>query len=242
MNETSDRPRRRVCVAVDIQGYTDLELPGQRDAQETLRAALERAASCIGLDRARWARQESGDGELAVLDDDDEMLVVECLPAALSRALREVAPASGLRVRLAVHHGLVQAAANGFAGDGVNEVCRIVNAERVRATLDRSAGANVVVALSERIYSDIVEQRRITLHPSDFQRVQLRNKSWSGAAWLFVPNGRAHIPKAEPDPKPRPGAVTQHATGGAVIQSGRDSTIGSMTTVHGDLHQRFGHG
>ncbi|MBY8854075.1 hypothetical protein K7G98_39935, partial [Saccharothrix sp. MB29] len=90
------------------------------------------AAAHAGLDRSRWAVQASGDGELAVLPADvREKRVVDDLPEALALALvahnSEARTETRLRVRLAVHQGLVRAAAGGYAGTGVVTATRMVD-------------------------------------------------------------------------------------------------------------------
>jgi hypothetical protein len=232
--------RRRLCVAVDIQGYTPHSGPWQAEAQRALAWALDEAASQCGLRREDWWRQDSGDGEMAVIDDDGcEPVVVERFPIAVSEALRTASPKGDVRVRLAVHHGVAQPAAKGYAGPGVNEVSRILNADAVRGVLDAVPGANLALLLSERTFLDVVRRGYTALRTADFQPLAVRNKEFSERVWVTVPGADLTLDlpdQAEPDDPEQGASVRQTATGRTVWQAGRDVRIDSYNDVTGDLH------
>jgi hypothetical protein len=225
---TSPDPVRRTCVTVDIENYSGLDARTQHTAQRELANALDAAAAEAGLRRLDWLRQESGDGELAVLpSDESEPLAVGAFPIALDGRLRELHQRTGLllRVRLAINHGMVAQAPFGHSGYGPVDVVRIADADGVRKALATIPEARVVLALSAAVYRDIVEQGHTEFRSDQFRKVSVPRIG--GTAWITVPGvSPSRIPKdAEPKQTP-PGQMHQRveATHSVVNQSGRDTT------------------
>ena len=195
---------RRLCMMVDLEGYSRRDGPGQEGAQLALAEALDTAAAASGLRRNTWFRQDSGDGELAVLPaEEPEAVLVSAFPAAFDDALRRIHRRDGLllRTRIAVHHGVAHPAAKGYAGAGVVEVARIVGADPVRRALASVPEARVVLALSQQVYSDAVVQGYSALQPSHFRRVGIADNEFRGTAWLAIPGvdpSRMRVDEPEP--------------------------------------------
>ncbi|MGW5049596.1 hypothetical protein [Actinokineospora sp. NPDC004072] len=216
---------RSLCLAVDVQGYSGRDAPGQADAQAGLVALLDAAADAAGLDRTAWLRQQAGDGELSIVPPgQSEIAVVQRFPLELARLVfaRNVhSPADRrLRLRLAVEHGPVEPGANGFVGATAVAVSRLVDAPAARAVLAR-ADAALVQVLSDRVFLDVV-RGGYAADPAEFQPITVRVKEFEGRAWVRVP-GMAP-PAAEPppsDPAAAPPGQTVHTRiDGAVQMSG----------------------
>jgi hypothetical protein len=176
---------------VDARGYGGSDDLRQDEIQKLLPAVLDAAADRADLHRAAWARQPAGDGELAVLpDNESEPAVVDDyvreLHAALGRKNRNLRPELRLRLRLAIHHGMAKPAQMGYAGQGVVEVSRLADSAIAKAALEAS-GADLVVILSRRVFEDTVEQAHTSLAADHFRRVRVRNKELCEDAWLYVP-------------------------------------------------------
>ncbi|WP_083749400.1 hypothetical protein [Frankia sp. CcI49] len=183
--------RRAVIVAVDVMEYGRRDDGQQMDAQRDLLTVLQWASDQAGVARERWDRHPSGDGELAVLPPDvPEQRVVGQFVHELSRALtrlNEKHPAGPrLRLRLAIHHGVAASASNGVAGQGPVVVSRLVGSEELRAALT-SSGANLAVVVSGPVFNDVIAQGHTTLRPTDFREVRVREKEYTGQAWIWVP-------------------------------------------------------
>lgn len=243
MSDTGTSYRRRVCLAVDIQGYSPRSGPWHGDAQKALADALDLAATRAGLDRGAWWRQQTGDGERAVLPgDSDEAAVVGRFPIALGATLHETDPRSDVRVRLALHHGITYPAALGDAGEGLIEVCRIVDTEPLRTALAAAPEANLALALSEVMFR-AVHKGYSGLDPAAFRRAVVRAKEFHAPVWILVPDADPARRPLDADPPAEAergdGAVQQTATGHTVLQASRDMSIGSFTQVDGDLRAHF---
>ncbi|WP_306211853.1 hypothetical protein [Actinoplanes sp. RD1] len=202
---------RHLLVRVDATGYGASNDIRQAEIQATLGDVLDEAALAAGLDRALWHTQPAGDGELAVLPGSvRERSVVDgytqAIASVLSRGNGRVAPGDRLRVRLAVHFGVVSIGRLGFPGQGAVEVSRMVDGAPVRLALRRT-GAQLAVVLSETIYRDSVAQGHTELRPEQLREVEIVNKEFHRRAWLHLPGHDVH----EVDLRPEPGVSTQPA-------------------------------
>ncbi|MBW4719677.1 hypothetical protein [Saccharothrix obliqua] len=220
---------RRVLINVDVEDYSSRNDVDQHEVQHALVAVLADAAARAGLDRATWDVQGVGDGELAVLPAGaPERQVVDELPGALAAALAEhnddARPRTRLRLRVAVHQGLVRPAAGGFAGAGVVVSARMVNSAAGRRALVALPAADLVLLLSPLLYHDLVAQGHTRLSTKDFREVPVRIKKFDGTAWLHVPGQDVHALD-----------LTEPGTDAAAPP---EASAAHHTTVHGGVRAR----
>ena len=185
---------RRVLVSVDANGYGGPDSRRRYPVQERLSRILDAAAARAGLDRRRWHRHCGGDRELAVLPaSEPEHIAVDAYVRELTMGLTDhnydLMEGARIRVRMAVHHGVAIPATNGFAGQGVAVVTRLVDCEPVRNALLAAPGASLVVVVSGQVFAETVARRHTTLSPRGFRKVQVRD---GGDAWLYVPGFDVH--------------------------------------------------
>ena len=182
---------RHLLVAVDAAGYgtgTDQE---HIAVQSGLPAVLDAAAARANLRRDRWLTQQAGDGELAVLPrDEPEPVVVDQYVRYLDEALiaHNANPASKrkLRLRMAIHFGTAMPADNGYAGQGVVAVSRLVDSAAVKDALAAAPQACLAVILSRQVFDDVVRQGHVTVQPTDYAKVSVRVKEFQDEAWVKV--------------------------------------------------------
>jgi hypothetical protein len=190
----NDEFSRVLFLAVDAWRYGSRDDRQQHDLQRSLAVALSAAAERSELDRSGWYVQDGGDGLLALIPDggSEPKLVdpfVRELDTWLARHNHDLLPAARLRLRVAVHHGMGAQADLGISGNGPVHVCRLRDAGSVRAALDALPAANLVLAISQPIFEDLVCQRHTSLSADDFVRVEVAEpkKDFRAAAWLRVP-------------------------------------------------------
>lgn len=189
-------PDRRMVVAVDMEHYSRQDNRRQYQSQQVFRRMVAEAAEGLGLDRGRWSTQPSGDGELAVLPRDvAEVTVVGDFAPLLDRLLRahnrDLVPEARVRLRVAVHSGLVHLdGANGVPGEAVVTTCRLVDAPPLKRALAAFPEAAVGLIVSDRIFQEIVRQRYGRIRPDRFRRVPVRlpEKRFEHVAWISVPD------------------------------------------------------
>ncbi|GAA3460806.1 hypothetical protein ACFFSW_33705 [Saccharothrix longispora] len=248
--------QRGLLVCCDLRSYSSADDRLQRELQELLVRTLDRAGEAAGLDRSQWVRQPKGDEEWAVLPaTTPEHDVVDRYVRALAAELEHVnayrVPHARLRMRMAIHFGVTTEGANGYPGSDAVLVSRLLDSRAARAGLEQT-GADLVVVLSEAVYTSLVQGGYTTLRPADFRRVDVRVKTFSGHGWMWIPQGDAHAvrlededvtpaaaPPAHSSPPAPPGGITQNATadnGSTVIQAGRDA---HAPTQRADVIQNF---
>ncbi|MFD0203706.1 MULTISPECIES: hypothetical protein [Saccharothrix] len=228
---------RRVLLSLDVENYsarTDVE---QERVQHALANVMRDTAERAGFDRSRWSVQGSGDGELSVLPaETPEKRVIDDLPRALAESL--AAHNGGaphelkLRLRVAVHQGLVRETPYGHAGAGVTMVSRILDSDPGRLALRECPAADLVLLLSPLLYADLVMQGHTRLSPRDFREVPVVAKTFNSTAWLHVPGvdvrslplDAVRRPASGPEPIPA-------STPGAPLAPNAHNT-----TVHGGVH------
>jgi class 3 adenylate cyclase len=182
---------RHLLVAVDAAGYgtgTDQE---HLAVQSGLPDVLDAAAARAHLRRDLWLTQQAGDGELAVLPrDEPEPIVVDQYVRYLDEALtaHNANPASRrkLRLRMAIHFGTAMPADNGYAGQGVVAVSRLVESAAVKDALAAAPQACLAVILSRQVFDDVVRQGHVLVQPTDFAKVSVRVKEFQDEAWVKV--------------------------------------------------------
>ncbi|XVS64197.1 hypothetical protein ACQPYE_39140 [Actinosynnema sp. CA-299493] len=256
--------QRSLLVCCDLRSYGSADDLLQRELQELLVRSLDRAGEAAGLDRSTWRRQAKGDEEWAVLpatasEGDVVDRYVRALDAELSATNRYRVPEAKLRMRMAIHFGTTVEGANGYPGQDAVLVSRLLNSEPAHAALEQSPGSDLVVVLSDTLFTSLVAARYTTLRPEDFRRVDVRVKTFRGHGWMWLPSGDVHslvlagAPDAEPVGVAEPGvaagpvspvvdspaSVNQHAVasgGSTVIQSGRDAHV---TNQKADVIQHF---
>lgn len=213
--------RRHLCVAVDAKDYSRLDAAEQEDLQAALVLVLRRAAERAGLERLAWSRQEQGDGELALVPpDQDEKLVVDDfvreLDAALDRHNHGRRAQARLRLRLAFHHGIAYPADNGYAGPAPVVVSRLLASDDLHEALEQADDADLVVALSDGVYQDLILNRLTSLRPEAFRSCLIEGKKYRGPAWIRVlhragAGAQPAVPRpAEPEPAQRESAAARY--------------------------------
>lgn len=204
---------RRLLVAVDAAGYGAGTDRDHVALQSGLAAVLDVAAARANLRRDRWVRQQAGDGELAILPrDEPEPVVVDQYVRYLDEALtaHNADPGSRrkIRLRMAVHFGTAMPADNGYAGQGVVAVSRLVESAPVKDALAAAPQACLAVILSRQVFDDVVRQGHVSVPATGFAKVSVQVKEFQDEAWVKVVGVPQHA--AEED---RPADGTPPASG-----------------------------
>ncbi|MEV6872835.1 hypothetical protein [Amycolatopsis sp. NPDC051128] len=228
---------------MDVQGYGGRDDRQHASIQSGLLAVADTAAARSGLDRTTWHRQGAGDGELAILPagvpepavTDD---YVRELVAALADHNHDLAADARMRVRIAIHHGVAMPGANGWTGQGVVGVSRLVDSAPLRGALHTFPDADLAVLVSRQIYTDVVAQRHTSLKPAEFREVVVRQKEFTDVAWLRVPGYDVHGAPPAADPPDRPPAVTAGHHYRAEAMTVINGTVDAPNSVFGIQHGR----
>lgn len=189
-----NHPERRLMMTADMERYSRRGNLLQVEAQRAFRTILDSAAVQVGLDRPAWTRQPTGDGELAILPTNvPEPVVLARLVPEIDRLVREYnrsrLPEAKVRLRIAVHQGLVHVDGdNGFPGNSVIDVCRLLDAEPLKKVLRAFPNAGVALIVSNEIYREVVAEYYDGLRPERFRQVSVSmpDKGFHAVAWIYV--------------------------------------------------------
>lgn len=188
----------RLVLGIDIEGYSSRATQEQLEAQHRLDQVLDITATAAGLDRAHWRRQETGDGELAVLPEGVDMAkLVGSLPIQLESALAKDNKRRGfrrpLRLRLSMHFGsLVCEAPFGPAGDAPIEVMRLLNSQPLRDFLKLRKDRDLALVVSELLYQQVIKTGLTSLQISCFRPLRVTNKGIIYRGHLYYPEPPLH--------------------------------------------------
>lgn len=184
---------RKLCVAYDVESYSGRGTRGEYVAQQRLADTLELAFQDAGVPRDSLQIQEQGDGGIAFVPtggsvDEPRLLVglINSLRIRLSELNEDLVDQARVRLRVGLHEGVVHRAPHGYVGPAVIEVCRLRDADEVRSALADS-DAPMVAAVADTLYRDVLSHSYHGLPASAFIPVDVRVKSFTGRAWVYLP-------------------------------------------------------
>ena len=150
--------RRRVIVALDIEGSTSRPDPVKAELRTMIYELFDAALRSAGISARRRDRfADRGDGLLALIDPADQALLLSLALPAFSRLLtgyNASLPDPGrrdrrLRVRVVVHSGNVHDDDNGYFGEALDVAFRLLDAPSVKEALKTAHGAVLLVVSSD---------------------------------------------------------------------------------------------
>lgn len=142
-------------------------------------------------------REDRGDGAMVAVPPGVDTTVllttlVHRLRAEVRRHNDVSIEAARMRLRLAVHTGVVHSDGEGLVGTAVNYAFRILEAPQLKQVLQRT-GAEVALITSERVYDDVIQHGLGMADPAEFYRIELQVKETATAAWITVPGLSAPV-------------------------------------------------
>jgi len=227
----------RCVIGVDVLGYSQRNPRRQGDTQRELQQLLTEAADAAGLDRTAWELFHTGDGELAVLPADVNLLpVVQSFVPALHDLLvlrnGDRDPATKIRLRLAVHIGTLTPSTSGhYAGTALVTLSRLLDSPPVRKALESAERSELALILSEVVHEKVVLSGYLARGDEQFAPVvvDLPAKAFRQTAYVHVPGYDMHsfpgsgapagspTPPPPPETPPPPGGTPAPGDGGVVI-------------------------
>ncbi|GIJ48314.1 hypothetical protein Val02_52000 [Virgisporangium aliadipatigenens] len=184
-------PVHYTIVAMDVakSGGRDDQL--QIRMRADLRAVVAETLAHQGLDTAGIAHDDLGDGvRLIVPARVTPALLLDPFVPRLVARLREhrktAADAARLRLRMAVHMGLLHRDGDGWAGRPLVHCARLLDAGPLRRVLTASERPDLAVIVSDDVYEKVV-LHGYGLDPDAYTRVEVAEKETTAAAWVHVP-------------------------------------------------------
>lgn len=211
----------RFVIGSDIEKYSARSVRRQVELQRALHETLDAAAEEAGLDRGAWRREPGGDGELAVLPADVDLLAVvaefvRVLDRLLTDHNEDHGPDLRMRLRVAMNIGTVTDGALGGGGEAFIGLSRLLDSGPVRAALASRPEANLALILSDEVYKKVVLSELGGLRAKQFRgvTVDLPAKGFHQPAYIHVPGFDARR-IASADTEAESGSA--HPDGGAKV-------------------------
>jgi hypothetical protein len=183
----------RMCLAADVVGYSRRRNAETEELQRDLVRVLSDARRAAGIAESTVRPQPQGDGQFTVFPTGiDESVVIPRMIAALRAALldrdRGRTADKRMRLRIALHRGLVKETANGWVGTAAIAVHRLLDSPPLRAAIKENPEAPYVLGLPDVLYHDVIAHAVEPPLPSDFRpmTVELPEKDFVEHGWLTV--------------------------------------------------------
>ncbi|MEU2066923.1 hypothetical protein [Streptomyces anulatus] len=181
--------RYELVISVDARRsgqYSDAEKPRMR---ERIYRVLETAFAQAGVGRDAVHMEDRGDGVLVSVPG--RIAVTRLLGlwmVEVHENLREenrslLVP---LGLRVAMHVGPVRHDSRGISGRAVDLTCRLADSAVARQLLDRER-ADLVLAVSDSLYVDVVSAGGKFIEPARFSPARLALKEGEVSAWFHLP-------------------------------------------------------
>jgi hypothetical protein len=240
-----NKPLRRLVVTADVEKYSSRTRHGQEAVQSGLMSVLESSDRHATLRRLEWERQPQGDAEVALLPPgivEGEAIsdFMGGLATALHHHNRSLNSEYRLRLRVAIDQGNISIGDAGFVGNAVISACRMRDSDLLRRLLADHPNADFVVAVSDAIYTDVVDHRDHEFYRWRFTPHEIRVKEYSARVWVCVPEPWSDT--GEQSPSPGTPAPSDRADGPRTnfehidLRESKGATVGE---VHGDIEQNF---
>ncbi len=190
---------RRLCLVVDVEGYSRHPPGVQIDIQRRMLITIRRTCADAQVNLRRAGQQDRGDGQLIVLDPSiDEASVLPGLVNGLTENLydanRVPGPGGPLRLRVALSQGVVHIAAAGFAGDAVISACRLLDSEVLHRALRDHPGSDLALVITDDLFASVAAGAYPDLPPDGFRQVTVAvlEKQFRASGWILVPGRPPH--------------------------------------------------
>jgi hypothetical protein len=180
-------------MAADVVAYSAQSTPVAERTQRRLVDVLARARRHAGVDEGAVRPQPQGDGQFTVLPVGiDEAEVIPRFVRGLRDALREVNldldGAARLRLRVALHRGLVKEADNGWVGNPAVAVHRILDSPPLRMAIASNPAADYVLGVPDFLFRDVIAPAAGELRPERFKEetADLPGKHFTEVIWIYI--------------------------------------------------------
>ena len=200
----------RIGFVLDVAGYGTRTVPERDDVQRRLkRLVIAMLSECgLRLDARVVDHQWTGDGINGVLPSDiDPPSVLSVLVRSLAAELSadNARHSDRIRLRMAIGVGLIERRAAGFGGPVIVDINRLVDSAALRSALSDEPAADLVVAISDQVYTLIIQPGYPGIPVGQFTQTNVTAKEFSGPAWIWLPTRQwsepAYAPLGVTDPR-----------------------------------------
>jgi hypothetical protein len=215
-------PVNRTILLFDIERFSRRDDVEQAFLRRTLGSVVEDTLTAAGVERTQQYREDRGDGLIILISGDvSKAALLRALLTATPDSLRGynrfAASSTRMRLRVVLSAGEVAYDAQGdtvggLVGHDLNQACRLLDAEVLRAALRQRPAADSVLCVSAPVYEGVVRHGHRGLDRESFHRVAVAVKEDRLDAWLHgpLPAGQEGDPGGRPAGPERPAEAETH--------------------------------
>jgi hypothetical protein len=200
----------RMGFVLDVAGYGARSAPARNEVQRRLPPLVINTLAECGMDLADIGHEWTGDGINAVMPADmDPTVVLPVLIRSLAASLGadNARSLDRIRLRMAMGVGLVEHSTAGFGGPMIVDINRLVDSAPLRAALSAYPTADLAVAITDPLHATVIRPGYPGIPESQFSRVEVVAKEFSGAAWIWVSARQWSTPAYQPLTNADPGEI-----------------------------------
>jgi hypothetical protein len=168
-------PSMRSFLVLDVERSRDRNNLQRQAVRKDLYAVLDGALEGAGIKREEVTVEDRGDGALAVFDRsvlDVLVGVIDGLVKHLAVMNTAKAPPDWLRLRFAVHFGLVHQDPHGWSGAALDETFELNGLLSAKDMLRSADRAQSVLVVSDEVYRQVVCHKYRQLDPSVYRKAE----------------------------------------------------------------------
>jgi hypothetical protein len=195
-------------IAVDIVGFGNskrdehIQLSVRSSMYQILQEAFNESMRQIPQEAFRkgtsWDKclhEDRGDGVIILVPPEfPPGRVIALFPAYLAAGLRRhnktASEPAEIRLRVAMHTGVVLFDAKGFYGDAVIHVCRLLDAPVFKDALATSTD-DLGLLVSDYLYNTVIRHGHDLINPELYHALNVTSKETQCRAWIHFPAGSA---------------------------------------------------
>jgi hypothetical protein len=180
-------------VLVDVERSGRLDSRGQRRMRNDLYDLVSSVVEYAGARLESFPVSDFGDGFRIVipLDRIRPTHVVDMFVLGLAAGLREhrryANESHRIRLRAALDLGLVEPHLDGWSGDPLVRVTRLIDAEPLREALRCDRELDLATVVSEPLFETTIRHGYGYIGPACFQAIRVRIKEYDAQAWMLIP-------------------------------------------------------
>ncbi|AJE87051.1 LigA protein [Streptomyces albus] len=189
-------PVNRTILLLDIEDFSCRSHVVQVCLRRELHNVVEDTLAEAGVERNMQYREDRGDGLIVLISSDIPKTVLlrallTTAPDALCQYNRLAASSAQMRLRMVLAAGEVafdpkRGTVGGLVGHDLNQSCRLIDADDLRAAL-KQRRADSVLGVSSSVYEGVVRHGHRGLRPEEFQRLEVSVKKDRLDLWLHDP-------------------------------------------------------
>ncbi|MER5730552.1 hypothetical protein ABT084_19845 [Streptomyces sp. NPDC002138] len=190
-NPPTAHPLPYSILLIDTERFSDRDDVQQGYLRRMLYGIVDRSLQAAGVDQTVRLHEDRGDAVMELIDTSVPLTtllrtLLSHVPAELHAVNRLAAESARIRLRTVLATGFVTLDGHGWVGSDLNEACRLLDADPLRAAL-RESSDDYALCVSESVHTGIVRHNHLGIRSEDFTHVTFPSKNGPLGAWLRGP-------------------------------------------------------